>query len=166
MQPPHEALHEKIKNIHIAMLTTHTAEGELCSRPMAIQEMQPDGSLWILTNLDGNSIEQIKKHPNVGLSFSDNGNSTYVSVSATAKGIPAKDQPEMLNKLWSDWMNAWFPNGKDDPNIAMIRMQPVRAEYWDQPGGKLVALFNQARALVTGDHTKATESNENKELTF
>jgi general stress protein 26 len=165
MKSEHQALKDKIEGIQIVMLTTHTNEGHMRARPMAIQEMEDDGTLWIFTALDGGAVAEIYKRPEVCLGFASGGKDTYVSVSGTAKVIPAQNDPGRLNKLWTDWLKAYFPKG-NDPNIAMLSIEPLLAEYWDQPGGKMVGFFNEMRAILTGDPGKVTENMENKELTF
>ena len=32
----------------------------------------------------------------------------------------------------------WFPEGKDDPEIALLRVNLEKAEYWDSPSSTVV----------------------------
>lgn len=41
-----ETLKTKIKDIRIAMLTTQESDGDFHTRPMATQEIDPDGTMW------------------------------------------------------------------------------------------------------------------------
>ena len=38
-----------------------------------------------------------------------------------------------VKELWKESFRAWF-KGKDDPNIALIRIEPLEGEYWDNSG--------------------------------
>ena len=35
-----------------------------------------------------------------------------------------------LEKQWNNFVEAWFPGGKEDPNLIMLRMDLGRAEIW------------------------------------
>ena len=42
---------------------------------------------------------------------------------------------ERLDKQWSQIVEAWFPGGKDDPNLLMLRMDLGEAEIWNSDLG-------------------------------
>jgi len=62
------------------------------------------------------------------------GSSSWVSVSGTAEII--RDQLK-ARELWNPFVEAWLPEGPQDPNIVLIRVQADTAEYWDSPGGRV-----------------------------
>ncbi|SDA16161.1 pyridoxamine 5'-phosphate oxidase family protein [Sphingomonas sp. NFR15] len=37
----------------------------------------------------------------------------------------------LIDKLWNNQVEAWFPGGKDDPNLALIRLDIASAELWE-----------------------------------
>lgn len=50
----------------------------------------------------------------------------------------------MIDKLWSNQVEAWFPAGKDDPNLTLLRFDVTSAELWETDlsvGGRLKLLF-------------------------
>jgi general stress protein 26 len=50
----------------------------------------------------------------------------------------------MIDKLWNSHVEAWFPGGKDDPNLALLRFDIDSAELWETDmsvSGKLKMLF-------------------------
>ncbi len=50
----------------------------------------------------------------------------------------------IIEKLWSRQVEAWFPGGKDDPNLALLRFDIDDAELWEADmslGGKIKMLF-------------------------
>lgn len=146
---PHEFddLKEKIKDIKIAMLTTQEEDGDFHSRPMATQDIDPDGTMWFLTYDSSNKVEEIRQNNRVSLTFSDTGADTYVSTSGMAEVSADRNK---IDALWNDGLKAWFPNGKEDPNIRLLKVTIHRGEYWDRPGGKMMTLFEMAKAAVTG----------------
>ena len=36
----------------------------------------------------------------------------------------------MVDKLWNRFVAAWFEGGKDDPRLALLRLDPERAQIW------------------------------------
>ena len=55
---------------------------------------------------------------------------------------------------------AWFPQGLDDPQLALLRVNIERAEYWDSPG-RAAYLLGIAKATLTG---KPTNMGENRKM--
>lgn len=58
-----------------------------------------------------------------------------------------------LDKQWSTAIEAWFPDGKDDPNLLLVRMDLGPASIWC---GEL-NVFDAAKRLVGMDLHKAAE---------
>lgn len=56
-----------------------------------------------------------------------------------------------LEKDWSPILAAWYPDGKDDPNLAMLRFDLHDAEIWIERKGPLKFLWETAKANVTRD---------------
>ncbi len=49
-----------------------------------------------------------------------------------------------IDKLWNKHVEAWFPGGKDDPNLALLRFDIDTAELWENDmslGGLAKMLF-------------------------
>ncbi|MFN7160756.1 MAG: pyridoxamine 5'-phosphate oxidase family protein [Candidatus Gracilibacteria bacterium] len=154
-----KTLAEKIKGINTVMYATIAKEQYIHARPMAVQQMEFDGDFWFMTSEESTKIHEIEKDSHVNLTFVDHGKSTYVSVSGKAMII--KDQ-QKIDELWNDFYKAWFPKGKEDPSIRLIKVQVDSAEYWDVPGGKMAMITGFIKSLVTGK--PADDIGENEEL--
>ena len=146
-----------IKDIRIAQLVTVGKDDGLRSRPMATSNREFDGTLWFLTSLTSGKTEEISSEGNVLLVYSEPAKSEYVSLTGKAAIVQDKDK---IAECWSEPARIWFPKGKDDPNLGLIRVDVDRAEYWDNPGGKAVLIYGYALAALTGktpeigDHKK------------
>ena len=148
-----------IKDIKFAMLTTATKNGALRSRPMATQvEDDFDGTLWFFTDDDEAKVHEIQRDKHVNVSFADPHKNDYVSVSGLASIVKNKAKAK---ELWNPFYKAWFPDGLDDPKLALIRVDVDRAEYWDSPNSKVVQLAGLIKAVVTG---KPAKGGENKKV--
>ena len=53
-------------------------------------------------------------------------------------------------EIWKSTDHAWW-EGPDDPNVCVLRVQPVTAELWDGPASVVVAAFEFAKARLTGE---------------
>ena len=146
-----DKLRDKITDIRIAMLTTLEQDGDFHTRPMATHDMDADGTMWFFTYDNSHKVEEVEKDPRVSVAFADPGSELYVSTIGTAEIV--KDKVK-INELWSDFLKTWFPKGKDDPTIALLKVTIHGGEYWDRPGGKMVKLFEMAKGAITGDADK------------
>ncbi len=142
-----EKLRELIKDIDIAMLTTVDGEGSLRSRPMGTQEAEFDGDLWFFTSLTTGTAIEIQLNNRVNVSYAS-GHDRFVSVSGTAELV--NDRAKM-KEFWSPIYKAYFPNGLDDPNLRLIKVDVHQAEYWDTPGGLIATVIGFARGLAGQD---------------
>lgn len=142
-----DKLKDKIEDIKVAMLTTQESDGDLHTRPMASIKIAPDGTLWFFADDDSNKVREIQKDNRVALGYSNPGPETYVSLSGRAE--VTKDKAK-IDELWGDFLKTWFPNGKDDPRLCLIKVTPHAGEYWDRPGGKAMLFFEIAKGVLTG----------------
>jgi general stress protein 26 len=144
-------LREKIEKIDFAMLTTLEDDGDFHSRPMSTQKMDNDGTLWFFTYDDSTKVDEIQRDKRVSLTYTDKSSETYIAAAGKAELV--KDRAK-IDELWQDVLKAWFPKGKEDPRIALLKVTLHQAEYWDRPGGKMVKLFQVAKAIITGEQDK------------
>jgi general stress protein 26 len=72
----------------------------------------------------------------------------FVSLSGTARIV--RDRA-LIARLWKSSWKVWFPKGKDDPALCLLRVDPTEAAYWDMSGSAGVRyVFEMAKAYVTG----------------
>lgn len=144
-----------IKDVRVAMLTTTRPDGRLVSRPLGTQEVEFDGDLWFATGADSAKVAEIAANPYVNVSYASTSDNTFVSVSGRAEMI---DDRAKIDALWSPAMELFFPGGKDDPNLRLIRVQADTAEYWDGPGTVLGKALHFVLTAVTNDPASLTDN--------
>lgn len=152
-----QKLKELLEGIDFTMMTT-MAGGKLHSRPMSTQEMDDNGVLWFFSRDNTHKADEIESDDRVNCAYSDPDQNRYVSVFGRAK--VSRDRARM-EELWNPIHRAWFPDGLDDPNICLIRVDVEEAEYWDAPSSTLVQLAGFAKAIITGQEA---DYGENKTL--
>ena len=131
-------LAELIKDVEVAMFTTTGVDGRLYSRPLATQQAAFEGALWFVITADSPKVAEIRRNAKVNLAYASEKRNTYVSLTGTARVNRDRDK---IDALWSDAAKAFFPKGKDDPNLVLLEVTLRSAEYWDGPSttiGKLV----------------------------
>lgn len=148
-----------IRDERFAMLTTLSPEGVLTSRPMTLQEVEFDGDLWFFAERGSHACEHIAADPRVNVTVG--GGSTWVSLAGHAQVV---DDLAKKRELWNSVVEAWFPEGPDDPEVVLIRVEGDTAEYWDTPGGRVASLISLVKAKVTGERYDGGE-NETVRLT-
>jgi len=141
-----------IDGIAVAMVTTREDDGELGSRPMLVERLEPDGTLTFLTHLSSQKTHEVARDPRVNVTLVSDKGDRYVSVSGEAV---ATHNPARMRAMWNPTYRAWFPGGPDDPDSAILDVHITRIEYWDVPTSRLVRLWCAAKALATGEVVEA-----------
>jgi len=146
-EPAMQKLADLIDAASIAMLTTEDSDGALRSRPLATLQMDSAGKLWFFTALSSGKVSEIDQHRKVNLSYAHVGKQDYVSISGHARLFR---DPEKMQELWTPWIEPWFPEGLNDPDLGLLEVTVDEAEYWDAPASRTQRLFGLAKALSTG----------------
>ncbi len=155
-----EKLKELIKDINIAMLTTVNSDGSLCSRPMATQKTEFNGEIWFFTSDRSAKVDEIVHEQQVNVSYSNPDKQEYVSVSGHAELVRDRQK---IEELWNPILKAWFPDGKEQADLALLKINVDKAEYWDSPSSAVVSLIGFVKAIATG---KPYEGGEHEKLSI
>lgn len=132
-----------VKDERTCMFTSIDADGTIISRPMAVQKVDEDGTLWFMSFADAPKIAQLTAHHEVNVSFASG--STWVSASGTAEIV---DDVAKKKELWNPFAEAWFEREPESPEVALLRVRVSGGEFWDSPS-KPARLFGVAKAVVT-----------------
>ncbi|HEU4712473.1 MAG TPA: pyridoxamine 5'-phosphate oxidase family protein [Pyrinomonadaceae bacterium] len=155
----YEKFKEMIKDIDLCMLTTVDENNDLHSRPMSLNsDVDENGNLWFFTSSNSHKASEIERTPNVNVSFIDTSEQHYVSVSGTAELVQDRQK---IKELWKPVLKAWFPDGPDQPDVALLKVKVTKAEYWDGPSSMISQAVSFVSAIFTG---KQVELGENKKL--
>ncbi len=137
------------------MLTSVGDEGRLQSHPMTPQEVTDDANVWFFIDTTSEHADHIRAEKRVNLAFADG--STWLSVAGHGDVRQDRDK---IEELWNPMVEAWFPEGKDSPNVGLLYVESDTAEYWDTPGGKVASALAFVKAKVTGDKPDVGESED------
>jgi general stress protein 26 len=137
-----------VTDIGVCMFITHNHENNH-TRPMATVDVEENGTLWFFTDIRSIKVEEVSTDNTVHLVYAHPGKESYLDVWGKAKVVT--DKATIRNK-WTSMVKAWFPNGADDPNLALLQVQPRNVYYWDAESGKMVAFLKIAASVVAGKH--------------
>ena len=144
-----EKLREMIKDIDFCMLTTIDEDNDLHSRPMSLnREVDETGHLWFFTSASSHKVSEVNRSPKCNVSFAAPDDNRYVSITGTAQLVTDKRK---IRELWKPILQAWFPKGTADPDLALLCVEIEKAEYWDSPSSKVTQVVSFVSALVTGE---------------
>ncbi len=138
---------EMMKSISFAMLTTED-DDNLRARPMVAAQDGFDGTLWFFTRASSHKVNEVQQDQRVGVTYADPSKQDYVSLSGHARLVRDK---AAIDAHWGESMRTWFPKGKDDPDIALLKVEITMAEYWDAPNSTMVHAYGYLKAVVTGE---------------
>ena len=137
-----DQLRRLMKGIDIAMFTTWGEAGFPVSRPLSTQEAEFDGkALWFFTRHSSAKVDEIRRNPKVNVAYASKERNVYLSVAGTAELV---EEPTLVDAFWNDAMKAFFPGGRTDPDLALLKVDVHTVEYWDGPS----TLLGQAIAFV------------------
>lgn len=147
-----QKIKELVESIDFCMLTTLDAAGHMSARPMSTQQVEANGTIWFFTDenqfgarsADGDAVL---------LSYASPAKQSYLAINGLA--FIVKDKAKM-QELWKDILKAWFPQGLDTPGIALLRVQPDNAHYWDADASRVMMMAQYVYAKATGDYKNMT----------
>jgi general stress protein 26 len=147
-----------LKGFSTAMFVTFGSGGRPGARPMHVAQVDEDQSeIWFLTDRSGTLVDDLRKGATALLTF-QNDNSAYLSLRGWAR---MEDDRARIIELWKEPYKVWFPNGPEDPNLALVVVGALDAEYWDNRGlNKLEYLFEAAKAYVKGQRPEVADENQ------
>lgn len=141
-------LKELTKDINICLFCTDIQNGKgATARPMATQQSDEDDYLWFLSPRSSEKNREIDMDDNVQLFYSDTNKSSFITFTGKASIVFDKDK---IDELWNPLFKTWFQGGKDDPEISLIRVEPVEGAYWDSKGNRAINFIKMLASTVVG----------------
>lgn len=87
------------------------------------------GPIWFVTAKDTDLAQALTAGGRRGhLTFTAKNHALFACVHGQ---FTLDNDRAVIDRLWNDWVAAWFEGGKDDPKLALLRFQPEHAEIWE-----------------------------------
>lgn len=131
---------DMVEKVCIGMLTTQF-NGGLRARPLEARVDRDRGVLWFVTDVRGTKDEEISVSHDVGITFILDSDHAYLSI--TGRAFVTRDSAK-AKEIWRPSDDTWFPDGSDDPNVRVLRFEPITAQLWDGPSRAALVDFECA----------------------
>ena len=98
------------------------------ARPMTAQFENDRGPIWFFTSKENTLLHALEQgtRDRAIATFSSKGHDLFATIHGS---LSVDNDRATLDRLWNRFVAAWF-EGKDDPKLALLRLDPERAEIW------------------------------------
>lgn len=126
---------------------------DMHAEPMYAQlDSDADGRFWFYTTKD-NRIAQGGK---AMIHFASKGHDVFACIRGT---LVTESRSEIIDRYWSNPVEAWYEEGKDDPSLLMLRFELDDAEIWDADPS-IKGVFK----MLTGKNVQPEEMGDHKKV--
>jgi general stress protein 26 len=97
------------------------------ARPMTAQMDGERGPIWFFTAKDNAIVQKLEKRNRAIATFASKGHDLFATIHGR---VSLDNDRDTIDRLWNRFVAAWFEGGKDDPKLALLRLDPEQAEIW------------------------------------
>lgn len=130
-----KAFWKELQSDRTLMLGLHGVEDDL-TRPMTAQVDLPEdgdkedgGPIYFFASKNEGIGQNFKEGARAIAAFSSKGHDLFASIHGTLHD--ATDRRDVIERLWNPFVDAWYKDGKDDPNLILLLFKAETAEVWE-----------------------------------
>lgn len=106
--------------------------------------VEPDtDTLWFFTRKDTDLAQQVAGNGSADAAFIFLDRKLQACVDGR---LSLAHDRERIDRFWNAHVAAWYPEGKDDPALTLLRLDVTEAAVWITEGGLLKYAFEVAKA--------------------
>lgn len=119
------------------------------SQPMTAQfdNEHAEGPIWFFTAKDTDLVRSMGENHRAVAHFVSKGHDIFASIHGE---LSLDNDRARIERLWNRFVAAWYPGGKDDPKLQLIRLDPEHAQIWLNEN----SLFAGMKLLMGSDPKK------------
>jgi len=127
-------------------------------QPMTAFVERETNTLWFFTRKDTDLAQSVTAGDGAAFIYTDR------KLQACIDGrLSLAHDRERIDRYWNAHVAAWYPEGKDDPELTLLRLDVTDAAVWITEGGLLKYAFEVAKANAS----KSTpDVGERRDLNF
>lgn len=113
------------------------------TQPMTAQFDDGRGPLWFFTTRDNSLVSALGTSHRAVATFAAKGHDLFASLHGN---MTLDDDRATIDRLWNSHVEAWYDGGRNDPNLALLRLDAERAQVWlggSMIGAALTHLFGR-----------------------
>ena len=124
-----------------AILTTLDADGFPITRAMFnlrnkeqfpefsefFKSQQSQFTIYISTNTSSSKVAHLSKNPKMSVYYCDPEDFKGFMLGGSVEIV---DDIKVKKKIWLDWWTRYYPEGLEDPDYTLLRMEPTNARFY------------------------------------
>ncbi|SFS21235.1 pyridoxamine 5'-phosphate oxidase family protein [Yoonia litorea] len=141
-------LWKQLDESRISMLSVRASDQH--PQPMTHYADRESGLIWFITASDTDLAGAIGDQAEAQLVLMSPDQDYQASIYGQ---ISCVDDEEKLDELWSPFAAAWFEEGRNDPKIRLMKMEPSEAAIWASESNSILVGLKIMRAGLSDDHS-------------
>ncbi len=97
------------------------------TRPMTANIEGESGPIWFFAGKPNVLVDHVATPARVIGAFSSKGHDLFASIKGT---LSVDNDRAVIERLWNPFIAAWYEGGKDDPKLALLRLDPDAGQVW------------------------------------
>ncbi|UAK24627.1 pyridoxamine 5'-phosphate oxidase family protein [Sphingomonas nostoxanthinifaciens] len=97
------------------------------TQPMTAQFDGESGPLYFFLAKDNSLIAGLNESDRAIAAYASKGHDVFAAIHGR---LAQETDPAVIDRLWNPHVEAWFEGGRNDPKLALLRLDTERAELW------------------------------------
>ncbi len=140
-------LFEQLDESRVGMLGVVDSDQHM--QPMTHYTDPDTGQLWFITSTDTDLVRAVGLGARAHHCVMSPDGGFYACLSGT---LEQSEDREKLDEIWSAVASAWFDEGREDPEVTLLRFALQEAAVWASTDSSVVFGLEVARANLETDH--------------
>ena len=115
-------------------------------QPMAAFGDEAQGAVWFYAKTDSDMAREVGAGHDAIVSLMAKDMEFQASIHGR---LTLSHDRERIDRYWSPFVSAWYPDGKDDPALTLLRLDASDARLWTANRGTLAYPYQIAKANLT-----------------
>lgn len=147
-------LYKEIDSARYGMLGVIRPENQHHFNPMACYPEEETGRVWFFTKKGTDLVKDAGGEGRMAMFIVTSGQDFQACIGGNLR--EQFDRSE-LEKFWNPHVSAWYPDGKDDPDLTMLCFEPHDADVWISRSGPVKYAFEVAKANASHSTPNVTD---------
>ena len=121
------------------------------------KQLQHGGDIYFFGSKSEAIVKGLSQANRVVCTFVSKGHKVFAHIHGTLETI---DDPALVDRFWNPFIASWYKEGKNDPELQLLRLNTTKAEIWkSEAGATLVAAALKMLGRDPGkDHQQANQA--------
>jgi general stress protein 26 len=134
---------DKLDKVHAVMLGSPDHAQHM--QPMAPQTAREENAVWFYTKTSADIARAGGGHVHMCIFGDDD---WYACLDGHLETVRS---PEHADRFWSSITEAWYPGGKNDPELTMLKFTPSTGQIWASTSSTVKFGWEIAKANLTDE---------------